>query len=59
MLTHSLLNSLAFNDLFYAPVCSTLSIHNVILLGKVNEGQELLNSFEKFTQGICFCLFIF
>lgn len=47
MLTHSLFTSLSFSDLFYAPVCSTLSIHNVILLGRANEGQEFLNSFES------------
>lgn len=44
---HSLSTSLAFNDLFYAPVCPPLSIHKVILLGRANEGQVFLNSFES------------
>lgn len=46
-LINSLFTSLAFIDLFYAPVCSTLSIHKAIVLDRANEGQEFLNGFES------------
>lgn len=46
-LINSLFTSLAFIDLFNAPVCSTLSIHKAIVLDRANEGQEFLNGFES------------
>lgn len=48
---HSLSTSVAFHDLLYAPVHSTLFIHEVILLGRANKGQEFLNSFESIYPG--------